>query len=122
MGIVNIGYTTVTCDECKKTVTYLATNEQEELTKPENAWVRTTSRLVQNLVPAPGQQRPVAHLYCGDECEVKATATGAHNVPEPKKIISGVASAAQVEQAAAAAKAAEEATKALRAGAPVKLG
>jgi hypothetical protein len=125
VGIVNTVYNTITCEnpECGKTVTFLASQEQQELEKPENAWVRKTARLVQNLVPAPGQQRPQSHLYCSDECEIKLTATGVHNVPEPKRIqVPGAASAEAVAQAAAAAKAAEQATAAIKAGGPVTLG
>jgi hypothetical protein len=124
MGVISTNYVTVTCDYegCGKTVTYLQTNEQEELSKPENAWVLKTARTAVNLVPAPGQQKPIPRLYCGDVCELNAIKTGAHNVPEPKRIVSEPASAAAVAQAAAAAKRAEAATEALRAGGPVTLG
>ena len=126
MSIINTVYATVTCEgpECQKTVTYLAADEQVELSKPENAWVLKTARTVVNLVPAPGQQKPIPHLYCSDECEVKATATGVHNVPEPKRIVSEPASAAQVAAAAAAAQRAQAATEALKSGSggPVTLG
>jgi hypothetical protein len=124
MGIQNTVYATVSCEgpECKKTVTYLASEEQQELSKPENVWVTKTARIVSNLAPAPGQQKPQQRLYCSDECEVKATATGVHNVPEPKRIVSEPASAAQVAAAAAAAQRAQAATEALRAGGPVTLG
>jgi len=122
MPVTNTQFSTVTCDSCKKTITYAGVNEQEELSKPENSWVIKTARIVQNLVPAPGQQRPQAFLYCGDECEITAAGTGVHNVPEPKKIISGVASSASVAQAAAVAAAAEKATAALKSGQPGIIG
>jgi len=124
MGIQNTVYSTITCEGpgCDKTITFLTSEEQQILAKPENAWVTKTARVVTNLAPAPGQQKPVPHLYCSDVCEIKATETGAHNVPEPKRIVSEPASAAAVAQAAAAAKAAEAATAALRAGGPVTLG
>jgi hypothetical protein len=118
MGIINTNYITVTCDnlECSKTVTYLSTDEQQELSKPENAWVIKTARTAVNLVAAPGQQKPVPRLYCSDACEIKAAATGIHNVPEPKRIVSEPASAAQVAAAAAAAQRAQAATEALKSG------
>jgi hypothetical protein len=116
--IINTVFSTITCEAegCPKTVTFTAAKEQEELSKPENAWVLKTARIVRNLVPAPGQQKPKEYVYCSDECEVKTTATGAHNVPEPKRIIDGVASAAQVAEAASAAKMAELSTEALKSG------
>jgi hypothetical protein len=118
MSIVNTVYATVTCEgpNCKKTVTYLASEEQLELSKPENLWVLKTSRVVTNLAPAPGQQKPTPHLYCSDECEVNGAATGLHNVPEPKRIVSEPATASQVAQAAAAAQRAQAATEALKSG------
>jgi len=124
MGIQNTVYATISCEgpECKKTVTFLTSEEQVVLSQPENAWVQKTARVVTNLAPAPGQQKPIPRLYCSDECEVKATATGIHNVPEPKRIVTEPASAAAVAAAAAAAQRAEQATAALRAGGPVTLG
>jgi hypothetical protein len=124
MGIQNVVYATVTCEgpECKKTVTYLTSEEQMVLSLPDNAWVLKTARVVTNLAPAPGQQKPLPHLYCSDECEIKATATGVHNVPEPKRIVTEPASTQAVAAAAAAAQRAEQATAALRAGGPVTLG
>ena len=124
MGIVNIAYATITCEGpgCDKTVTYLSSEEQQVLAKPENSWVTKTARVITNLMPAPGQQKPRPYLYCSDVCEIKATETGVHNVPEPKRIVTEPASAAAVAQAAAAAKQAEAATAALRAGGPVTLG
>lgn len=118
MGVVNTIYNTISCEgpNCKKTVTFLATDEQVELAKAENAWVLKTARTVINLVPAPGQQKPVPRLYCSDSCEVEATATGVHNVPEPKRIVTEPASAAAVAAAAAAAQRAQAATEALKSG------
>ena len=122
--LINTVYSTVVCEGpgCEKSVTYLASEEQTELAKPENAWVRLTARVVQNLIPAPGQQRPQARLFCSDECEIKSAATGVHNVPEPKRIVNEPANAAQVAQAAEAAARAQKATQALKAGGPVTLG
>jgi hypothetical protein len=122
--IIDTIYKTISCEgpDCKNSVTFLQTEERTELAKPENAWVLKTARTVINLVPAPGQERPTPRLYCGDVCELNAIKTGAHNVPEPKRIVSEPASAAAVAQAAAAAKRAEAATEALRAGGPVTLG
>lgn len=124
MGQVNTVYITLTCEGpgCDKTITYLATKEQEELAKAENSWVLKTARRVLNLIPAPGQQKPAEHLFCGDVCTIKAAESGVLNVPEPKRIIEGAASAQAVAQAAAAAKAAEEATRQMKAGQPVTLG
>lgn len=124
MGQINTTYISLTCEGpgCEKSVTYLATDEQKELTKPENSWVIKTARRVLTLVPAPGQQKPAEFLYCSDVCEATATGTGRHNVPEPKRIIEGAASAQAVAQAAQAAKAAEEATRQMKAGQPVTLG
>jgi hypothetical protein len=124
MGVVNTVYTTISCEgpDCTKTVTFLATEEQQELAKPENSWVLKTARTTVNLVPAPPQQKPQPRLFCSDICEINSIKTGAHNVPEPKRIVSEPASAAAVAQAAAAAKRAEAATEALRAGGPVTLG
>ena|SRR5579859_2780577 len=126
MPVTNTVYSTISCEgpNCKKTVTFLAQDEQVELSKPENSWVLKTARAVTNLAPAPGQQKPIPRLYCGDVCEAEAVATGIHNVPEPKKIIAEPASADAVARAAAAAKHAELATQALKSGSggPVTLG
>jgi hypothetical protein len=121
MPQVNTMYVTLTCDQCQKTVTYLNSNEQAELSKEENSWVIKTARRILNLVPAQGQQKPVDHLYCSDVCTIEASKSGVLNVPEPKRIIEGAANAAQVAEAAAAAKAAVEASKQLKAGQPVTL-
>lgn len=126
MSIENTVYSTVTCEgpKCGKTVTYLAAEEQQELAKPENAWVLKTARVVTNLAAAPGQQKPIPHLYCSDVCEIETAALGVHNVPEPKRIVSEPATASQVAQAAAAAHRAKLATEALKAGTggPVTIG
>lgn len=118
MPVINTIYNTVSCEgpDCPKTVTFLATDEQVELAKPENSWVLKTARTVVNLVPAPGQQKPIPRLYCSDECEVKAAATGVHNVPEPKRIVTEPASAQAVAAAAAAAQRAQAATEVLKSG------
>jgi hypothetical protein len=107
-------------------VTFLATEEQETLAKPENAWVTTTARIVQNLVTPKGshpQQKPQARLYCSDECTLAAIKLGLLNVPEPKRIVPlAGASADAVQAAAQAAERARQATEALKAGGPVTLG
>lgn len=123
MPLINTVYSTISCEgpDCVKTVTFLASDERTELSKPENAWIIKTARIVQNLTPAPGQEKPQARLYCSDECEVRATATGVHNVPEPRRIIGTPASAAQVAQAAAAAYQAQQVAADIKAG-PVTLG
>ena len=117
MSIVVTAYRTVTCNgpECQKSVTF-EQNEKaqaETFAKEENAWLKSF-----RIVKTP-DGRELG--YCGDVCEANAIKTGAHNLPEPKRIIAGVANAAQVEQAAAAAKAAEAANTALRTGQPVTL-
>jgi hypothetical protein len=119
MGIVNANFVTLTCNgpECNKTVTFEAQQQQQVFAKEENAWVRS-ARVISRLLPEPGQQQPVSFLFCSDECDIKHAATGARNLPEPKRIIEGVANSAQVQAAAEAAKRAEQATADLKAGKP----
>lgn len=117
MGLQQTMYQTVTCNgpNCNKTVTYEASQEMTELAKPENAWV-SKARVVTDLRQ---EQRPGAakrvFIYCSDVCEIESAQTGAHNPPEPRRIVTNQ-TPAQVAQAAAAAKAAEEATRQLKAG------
>jgi hypothetical protein len=125
MSINQITYETITCNgpDCKNTVTYENTQAQQVLTAPENAWTKT-ARLVQPLLQNPQNPNKLVFLYCSDSCEIKGTGLGVHNLPEPKRIVSGPGvNAEQVAAAAAAAKRAEEATAALKTGnGPVVLG
>jgi len=57
------------------------------------------------------------YVYCGDECEVKATGAGKHN---PRVVVQAIAPNA-VNLAAQAAAQAAQATQALKAGGPVTL-
>lgn len=125
MGINAVSYETITCNgpECPRTVTYETSQAGAVFAQEENAWVKT-ARLVQPLLQNPQNPNKLVFLYCSDECEVKGTALGVHNLPEPKRIIAGPqVNAEQVAAAAAAAKRAEEATAALKSGnGPVVLG
>lgn len=118
MGIQNMQLKSVTCNgpECDKTVTYDIRDEKSVIDAQGNEWMKNL-RIVSTF-----DQR--AFLYCSDICEAKSLATGQHNLPEPKKLIEGVATPAQIAAAAAAAKQAEEATLALKSGrgGPVRLG
>jgi hypothetical protein len=93
-------------------VTFDRKEEAANFAKPENVWLKT-SRVVQT---ADGRN----HVYCSDECELKGTATGKHNIPEPKKIVEtgNAAAIAIAAQQAAQAKAAEEA---IRTGQPTNI-
>ena len=118
MGLIDLQYRTLTCEVagCPRTVTFQLTKEEhaKTLEAPGNEWLKTG-----RFVNTPDGRNL---FYCSDVCEIKGIETGQHNLPEPKRIISGVASAAQVASAAAAAKAAEAATQAIKAGSPVTLG
>lgn len=115
MGIQNTQIKTVTCNGpgCERTATYDVREERQAIELPENAWMKSL-RIVQTF-----DQRGL--LYCSDICEAQGVGTGQHNAPEPKKLIDGVATPAQIAQAAAAAKEAEAATKALKAGSGLTL-
>lgn len=109
MGIVDSQFRTISCNACDKSVTYDRQKEKETFDDPENVWLKSV-RQITSL-----DQRVMA--YCSDVCEVTGVGTGAHNLPEPKKIIETTgASAAQIKMAADAAKAAEEATKIMKSG------
>lgn len=96
-------------------MTFLSTQQREIFAAPENVWLRSV-RIVQRGLAIEGQQ-PTSFLYCSDVCEALGIKSGAHNVPEPRRLVDPVgASAAQIQQAAAVAKATEEATKQLKAG------
>ena len=122
MGIIDSQFRTVTCDQCKKTVTY------EQLVDPrtgrsggidpktmeENPWLRT-NRII---LTADGRN----FGYCSDLCEVAGLESGQHNMPEPAKIEVPQGSAqVQIAAAAAAAKAREESTKAIKEGTGTKV-
>jgi hypothetical protein len=73
--------------------------------------------MVQRGFAIEGQQQQEPFLYCSDICEAIGIKSGAHNTPEPRRLVDPQgASAAQIQQAAAVAKATEEATKQLKAG------
>lgn len=113
MAIIDTVVRTITCDAfgCGKTITFDRKEEQQTFANPDNGWLKAT-RVVQS---ADGRN----HVYCSDECEVKGTATGKHNLPEPKKIVEGNAAAiAMAAQAAAQAKAADAA---IREGQPANI-
>ena len=118
MGLIDNQFRTLSCDgvSCLHSVTFQLSKEEhaKALAEPGNEWLKTG-----RFVNTPDGR---ALFYCSDVCEIKGIETGQHNLPEPKRIISGVASAAQVASAAAAAKAAEAATQAIKAGSPVTLG
>ena len=119
MGIIDSNFRTVTCDMCKKTVTY----EQQQLNgrihldpkvMEDNPWLKT-NRVV---LTADGRN----FGYCSDLCEVAGLETKQHNMPEPKQVeIPTGGAQAQIQAAAAAAKQRQDATKALKAGDGAKL-
>jgi hypothetical protein len=118
MGMQDTPFRTLTCDgtSCTRTVTFQLSKEEHAkvLAAEGNEWLKSG-----RFVNTPDGRNL---FYCSDVCEIEGVKTGQHNLPEPKRIITGVASAAQVAAAAAAAKAAEQATTALKAGGPVSLG
>ena len=113
MSIMDTVVRTISCDAfgCSKQVVFDRKEEKQTFEKPENAWLKT-SRVVQS---ADGRN----HVYCTDECELKGTASGKHNMPEPKAIVEG--NAAAVAVAAAQAAAAKQAEETLRSGAGGKI-
>ena len=115
MGLIDSAVRTMTCNgpECTHTVTFDRRTEKQTFDAPGNEWLKSV-RIIQTV-----DSRNL--LYCSDACEIKGAATGIHNLPEPKKIIEGVASSAQIEAAAAAAKQAELATAAIKSGQPVNV-
>ena|SRR5208283_1935683 len=103
MTILDTVVRTIGCDAfgCTKQVVFDRKEEKTIFDKPENAWLKT-SRVVQS---ADGRNL----VYCSDECELKGTASGKHNMPEPKAIVEGSATAVAIAaQQAAAAKQAEQ--------------
>lgn len=95
---------TIKCDAegCPNEILFDRKEEQQTFQKPENAWLKSV-RLIQTA-----DGRNIA--YCSDECEVKGTASGKHNLPEPKRIIEtgNAAAVAAAANAQAATKAAEK--------------
>jgi len=110
MGLIDSAVRTITCNgpECPKTVTFDRRREKETFEFPGNEWMKTI-RIVQTV-----DARNL--VYCSDTCETKGIATGEHNLPEPKRLVEGVANAAAIQAAADAAKMAEQATAAIKAG------
>jgi hypothetical protein len=125
MGVVDTTFRTITCTgftknaetgevtPCPHTITYEVSKEKETFEAPENVWMKSL-RAVQSL----DNRR---FNYCSDLCEASAVESGVHNLPEQKRIISNVATPAQIEAAAAAARNAEKATAAIKQGAGVSL-
>jgi hypothetical protein len=113
MGIADTVVRTISCDGpgCDKSVMFDRKDEKATFENPDNAWLRTT-RVVQS---ADGRNL----VYHNDECEVKGTATGAHNILEAPKIVPG--NAAAVALAAQAAAQTQEADKTIRDGQPTKI-
>jgi hypothetical protein len=115
MGILDLTFRTISCNamDCNKTITYDRNEEKKTFDNLDNVWLKSF-RQVTTL-----DQRVLG--YCSDLCEISGVGTGTHNLPEPKKIISEPASAAQIQAAANAAKQAEAATAAMKSGQPVTL-
>ena len=108
MGIVDVQYRTVTCNNCGKTVTYEHPKGQQFAIE-ENPWLKTTRIL------STADNRIFA--LCSDLCEIASIESGFHNIQEaPKVEIPTSGAQAQIAQAAAAAKRAEDATKAIKSG------
>lgn len=113
MSIVDVQVRTISCNSCDKTATFNMKDHQQAL--QDNAWLNST-RVIQT-----GDGRNF--VYCSDECEVVGVGTGAHNLPEKKKLVEVPTAGANeaIKIAAQAAKAAEEGTKAMKEGRPTKL-
>ena len=113
MPIIDTVVRTISCNAegCTKTTTFDRKDEKAMFENPENAWMKSL-RVVQS---ADGRN----FTYCSDECEIKGTTTGQHNLPEPKKVVEG--NAAAVAIAAKAAEAAKIADAAIRGGQPAKV-
>jgi hypothetical protein len=113
MSIVDTQIRTVSCNSCDKTATF---DVKDQKAIEEQPWLKNV-RIIQ--VVSVGRN----FVYCSDECEIAGVASGAHNIPEEKKIVDvpDGQSAAAIQIAANAAKQAEQATKALKDGKPAKL-
>ena len=108
MSIIDVGYRTVSCNSCDKTVTFEPKNAPE--IAKEHVWLKAL-----RIVQANGQN----YAYCSDVCELKGIENGLHNPPEEKKIVAvptGAQATTAIQAAAAAAKAAEASTRALKSG------
>ena len=116
MGLIDVVIRSITCNgpDCPHTVTFDREQMKQTVETEGNEWLRS-GRILQT---SDGRSL----FYCSDACEIGGIGTGVHTLPEPKKIISGVASQQAVAQAAASAKASEAATAAIKAGQPVTLG
>ena len=103
----------IKCDEsgCSNAAQFDIQNEKDKALA-ENTCLRTY-RTVQT-----GDGRTFG--YCGDACEVRATATGKHNIPEPSKIISQ-ASPVAIAAAAQAVAVQKQSEEALRTGSGGKI-
>lgn len=113
MAVIDAQYRTLTCDVCKKTVTYEHPKELAA-TVEASPWLKTL-RFVQT-----SDNR--TFLYCSDLCNVEAVGTGVLNLKEqPKVAIPQGGAQAQIAAAAAAAARQAEANKALKEGSPITL-
>lgn len=119
MGIVDTNFRTVTCDACKKTVTYEQQQSNGRIhidpqVLESNPWLKS-NRVV---LTADGRN----FGYCSDLCEVAGLESKRHNMPEAPQVEIPTGSAqAQILAAAAAAKQREDATKAIKSGEGTKL-
>lgn len=119
MGIVDTNFRTVTCDSCKKTITYEQQQSNGRIhidpkVLEENPWLKS-NRVV---LTADGRN----FGYCSDLCEVAGLESKQHNMPEALKVeIPTGGAQAQIQAAAAAAKQREDATKAIKSGEGTKL-
>jgi hypothetical protein len=108
---VKNSFITITCDgpACDKTVTFAETQEGFNEALQSNTWMNCI-----RVIGTPDQRK---FVYCSDECEVKATATGVHN----KKLLVTPQGPNAAQLAAEAALRAQQATQALKSGGPVTL-
>jgi hypothetical protein len=116
MARIDTQFTTLTCDICKKTVTFevIPNRNLPQTIIDENPWIKSYRPVLRG--------DGVTFGYCSDLCEIAGIETKQHNIPEAPKVDLAQGSAkAQIEAAAAAAKAREEATKAMKEGAPAKV-
>lgn len=113
MSTIVTSFITISCDnkDCQHTVTFPQTQEGEQEALRDNPWMNSL-RMVQLV----GQENK-KFIYCCDECEIKATATGVHN----KAVIVTPNAPNAVQLAAQAAARAQQATQQIKAGGPVTL-
>lgn len=111
MPEIVVSYNTVTCDgpTCDKSVTFIQTQEGVAAAFQDNPWMNSI-----RSIQAVDQRK---FVYCSDECEIKGTATGAHN----KKVIVTPTGPNDTALAAQAAERARQATEAIKAGGKVTL-